>query len=84
MTIRKPSSHEPVCPVHKFDCQLFSAFGIGAIPLLRPALRKRQVIKKAVASAYEEYIVPPEQETPPTNPPVPLDPFTKERNDPSC
>ncbi|EFH84843.1 hypothetical protein [Ktedonobacter racemifer] len=54
------------------------------VPLLRPALRKRQVIKKAVASAYEEDAVPPEQETPPANPPMPLGPFTKERNNPSC
>ncbi|GHO56422.1 hypothetical protein [Ktedonobacter robiniae] len=54
------------------------------VPLLRPALRKRQVIKKAVARAYEENTVPPEQETPPANPPMPSEPFTKERNNPSC
>ncbi|GHO72110.1 hypothetical protein KSC_110020 [Ktedonobacter sp. SOSP1-52] len=54
------------------------------VPLLRPALRKRQVIKKAVASAYEENTVPPEQGTPPTNPSMPFEPITKERREPSC
>lgn len=55
------------------------------VPLLRPALRKRQIIRKAVASAYEE--ISPEQKTSETDHPRQSPPVSKnrdERREPSC
>ncbi|GHO61312.1 hypothetical protein KSC_002040 [Ktedonobacter sp. SOSP1-52] len=57
------------------------------VPLLRPTLRKRQVIKKAVASTYEEGIIPSEQETPESpqsRPSSPVSEHRGERREPTC
>ncbi|GHO76484.1 hypothetical protein KSD_42550 [Ktedonobacter sp. SOSP1-85] len=55
------------------------------VPLLRPALRKQQVIKKAVAKSYETSPVLPEQEVQDAHLSMPsVSESTEERRDPSC
>ncbi|WP_040441929.1 hypothetical protein [Ktedonobacter racemifer] len=57
------------------------------IPLLRPELRKHQVIKKAVASAYETSPVLPIQEAPDAHQPMQapsVSENTEESRDPLC